>query len=223
MKTSSNNLFILGLIGIAVGFLVLISGSLYGYSFFVSISESATTPLTTSMILPFCLGAMSIFFFGYKGYDMLDVLLTKSMAVGALVVAMCPCKSEFITSEKIGLFCLSVNTSNILHHIGAVMLFGAFIFWVGIQFRKGKTFIDIDRKPKQYFTKQKKVRNEFYFWCALTSLAGVAMVALGAFDLTYITNYIWLGEVMMLMPLSVAVIIKSGIILKDKKNETKKI
>lgn len=215
MKTSSNNLFILGLIGIAIGFLVLISGSLYGYSFFVSISESATTPLTTSMILPFCLGAMSIFFFGYKGYDMLDVLLTKTMAVGAFVVAMCPCKSEFITSEKIGLFCLSVNTSNTLHHSGAIMLFGAFIFLVGIQFRKGKTFIDIDRKEKQYFTKQKQKRNDIYFWCSVISVFGVLLIILGALNLTYLNNYAWLGEVMILIPLNVAVIIKSGVILKD--------
>lgn len=215
MKTSSNNLFILGLIGIAIGFLVLISGSLYGYSYFVSISESATTPLTTSMILPFCLGAMSIFFFGYKGYDMLDVLLTKTMAVGAFVVAMCPCKSEFITSEKIGLFCLSVNASNILHHIGAVLLFGAFIFWVGVQFRKGKTFIDIDRKEKQYFTKQKEKRNDIYFWCSVISIFGVLLIILGALNLTYLNNYVWLGEVMILIPLSAAVIIKSGVILKD--------
>lgn len=207
MKTSKNNLFILGLIGLTVGFLTAIDGYVYGYSFFSSISESATTPLTTSMILPFCLGAMCVFFLGYSGYDTLDWLLTKVMAVGAFIVAMCPCRSAYITEKEIGLFKLDLATSNLAHYLGACLLFAAYLFWVGIQFRKTDKF---------FKTKKKQQRDNVYMFCLLLSLFGFLTLFFGAIKVTFIENYIWLGETLALVPLSIAVIIKSGIILKDK-------
>ena len=67
-QTSLIELKYLGIIAISLGVVAAIDGLLYHYPFFTSISESGTTGVETGMILPFALGAMAVFFFGYSGY-----------------------------------------------------------------------------------------------------------------------------------------------------------
>lgn len=206
--TSFNNLLILGIISITIGAIIAVSGYYgYNYSFFSSISESATTPLTTSMILPFCLGGMGIFFMGYSGYDKTDFWLTKLMALGAFIVTMCPCKSYYLTSDRIGLFGLDANTSNVIHYVGALVMFLAFIYWVMFQFTKSNVLVK---------TKEKRIRNSVYLFCSLCSLSGIILIILNSLNLVLLPNAIFWGEELILIPLGIAVIIKSGILLKDK-------
>lgn len=206
--TSFNSLLILGIITLIIGFLVIIDGYFgYNYPLFTSISQSATTPLTTSMILPFCLGAMCVFFMGYSGYDKTDFWFSKIMSLGAFLVAMNPCNSLYITSDKIGLFALSVKWSSVLHHVGALLLFGTFIIWVGFQFTRSNVLQK---------TSEKTARNNVYLFSAYCSSFGVLLIVLDAFNLTFLNNAIWLGEVMILIPLGISVIVKAGVLLKDK-------
>lgn len=171
-----------------IGFVVKLEAALYGYEF-SSISESATTPLTTSMILPLMLGSMIFYFSVYSGYDKLDFWLTKLMAFGAFIVVTNPCKSNFITEERIGAFALSIETSNVLHYTGALILFGTFISWVGFVFIRSK-------------------RNKtLYKICAACSAFGILVIALQKWS--YLPNPVFIGEQLILIPLGIAVIFKS--------------
>lgn len=207
-KSSYISMMFLAFLGFILGFGVILDGMLvYGFPFFTSISESATTGPETGMILPFVLGGMAVFFAGYKGYDLADRVCAKVMGLGAFGVSMQLCLSEYVeTYEKIGLLGLAPSTSNIVHSISALLLFGTMIYWVGCRFTKGVG--DDDR------TTMKKWRNRIYKTCALLSLFGVVWFVLGPIVWKGGPN-VWLAEEMILLPLSIAIFTKAGGWLKD--------
>lgn len=207
-KSSYISMMFLAILAFVLGFGVILDGILvYNLPFFTSISESATTGAMTGMILPFVLGGMAIYFVGYRGYDTIDRICAKVMALGAFGVAMQLCSSKYIENyEKVGLLGLTPSISNIVHSVSALLLFGTMIYWVGCRFTKGVG--DDDR------TNMKKWRNRVYKTCALLSLFGVLWFIIG--------NYIWptgpnifIAEIEILIPLSIAIFTKAGGWLKD--------
>ena len=206
-KSSYISMMFLAFLGFILGFGVILDGMLvYGFPFFTSISESATTGPETGMILPFVLGGMAVFFAGYRGYDLADRICAKVMGLGAFGVAMQLCLSDYVLNyKKIGLLGLSPSNSNIIHSISALLLFGTMIYWVGCRFTKGVG--DDDR------TNMKKWRNHVYKTCALLSLFGVVFFVVGPV-LGIKTSVFW-SEEMILLPLSIAIFTKAGGWLKD--------
>ena len=207
-KSSYISMMFLAILAFILGFGVILDGMLvYDLPFFTSISESATTGAMTGMILPFVLGGMAIYFAGYRGYDLIDRICAKIMGLGAFGVAMQLCLSEYIeTYEKVGLLGLTPSTSNIVHSISALLLFGTMIYWVGCRFTKGVG--DDDR------TNMKKWRNRIYKTCAITSLAGVLWFAIGNLIFPHGPN-VWIAEELILLPMAVAIFTKAGGWLKD--------
>lgn len=207
-KSSYISMMFLAFLGFILGFGVILDGMLvYGFPFFTSISESATTGPETGMILPFVLGGMTVFFAGYRGYDLADRICAKIMGLGAFGVSMQLCLSKYVADyEKIGLLGLSPSNSNIIHSISALLLFGTMIYWVGCRFTKGVG--DDDR------THMKKWRNRVYKTCALASLAGVLWFIVGKFIWPTGPN-VWIGEILVLIPMTISIFVKAGGWLKD--------
>lgn len=206
-KSSYISMMFLAILAFILGVGVILDGMLvYNLPFFTSISESATTGAMTGMILPFVLGGMSIYFVGYRGYDLIDRICAKVMGLGAFGVAMQLCSSEYIAYyEKVGLLGLSPSTSNIVHSVSALLLFGTMIYWVGCRFTKGVG--DDDR------TNMKKHRNKVYKTCALLSLSGVLFFIVG--PMLGVKASVWIAEELILLPMAVAIFTKAGGWLKD--------
>ena len=206
-KSSYISMMFLAILAFILGFGVILDGMLvYDLPFFTSISESATTGAMTGMILPFVLGGMAIYFVGYRGYDLIDRICAKIMGLGAFGVAMQLCSSEYIkTYKKVGLLGLAPSTSNTVHSVSALLLFGTMIYWVGCRFTKGVG--DDDR------TNMKKWRNRVYKTCALLSLSGVLFFIVG--PMLGVKASVFISEELVLIPMSAAIFTKAGGWLKD--------
>jgi len=206
-KTAYKQLIILGALAAAISFLPQIFGMIFwNYPFFNSISASANS-YGTSNILPFVLGAMAVYFFAYEGYDRTDRILTLIMALGAFGVAMFQCKGGPMQGAEASIFALSKDTANLIHSVSAISLFAAMIYWVRFQFVKSSTLDPTPNKTK---------RNRLYKICGNTaffSLLGFGLITLG--PLKGFAPNIWILEVLILLPLSVAILCKGRAFLKD--------
>ena len=208
-KQSDNSLRVLAWLAIALGIAVVAIGSLiYRQDWFQSISASATY-FGTAYILPFVLGGMSVYFWGYRGYAQIDRLFAKTMSVGAFLTAVFPCKTPYNSGEdKIGLLGFSPEVSNIFHGIGAIMLFLFLASWIFFLFRKtGKKAIN----PK------KKLRNRVFFIAATVMFVGIICCVTGfvfyildLFDPQSSFPFVFWGEIIVLIPAGFAILVKAG-------------
>lgn len=210
----SFQLKVMGFIAIFIGPIVLfVTMAIYDLPFPQSISETATIPNKTAPILPFCLGALALFALSYAivhVYDRMDRILTTGMFVGFTIVALQMCKSPYIDARRVGAFGVTESTSNMLHGVGAVAGFGCMIMWVMLCFTKSD-------KRKHEHTKEKKLRNNCYFWLGLAMLLSLMLFVVkhigllgGGFPVVFTT------ECFMLTFGGVACLIKGGLFLRDK-------
>lgn len=169
-------------------------------------SISSTYYANSKIFMIGLLCATSIFFFAYKGYDLRDRVCSLVQAIAAIGIVIFPCATLGIP-ERVGLFCLSVHISNIIHCIMAATLFLAFDFNILFLFTLG------NGEP----TERKKLRNKIYYICG--GIIFVFMVLQGFrlqvskilpvwFPLT------WFNEFMMLESFAFAYIVKSSAIGK---------
>jgi peptidoglycan/LPS O-acetylase OafA/YrhL len=208
-KQSDNSLRVLGWLAIVLGISVVAVGtSIYRQDWFQSISASATY-YGTAYILPFVLGGMSVYFWGYRGYAQIDRIFAKIMAVGAFITAVFPCKTPYNEGEaQIGLLGLSPDVSGILHGIGALLLFLFLASWIFFLFTKtGKKTI----KPR------KKLRNRVFVAAALVMFAGINFCIAGfvfymldLFDPQSSFPFVFWGELIILIPAGFAILVKAG-------------
>lgn len=196
-------LSVLGFVALTIAWFVVLAGNLgYGFSWFSSISESATTGNLTGQLLPYFLGMMSLFALCYKGYDKLDFWITKLMFVGFTIVSMQMCISPYNEMlPAIGLFAVAPTTSNMIHNIGAITGFGAMIYWISFCFTKSNKIVS-----KQ--TKQKRIRNKIYQTCGILSCLGILWFVIGKYITPSLPN-IWIAEMLILTPCAIAVLVKA--------------
>lgn len=98
------------------------------------------------------LTATAIYFFSYKGYDWKDRLCSLIQAIACVGIVVFPCRCEFYDRDTVGLFCLNMNISNILHSIFAALLFLSFAF----------NLIFLFTLSSGEKTEKKKIRNLIY-------------------------------------------------------------
>lgn len=205
-RYSHLQLAFLGLVSILVGIICLLDAVIvYKLPALTSISESATTGIRCGMILPFALGCMFTFCISYVGYCKSERILARVMAIGFMVVAMQICNSQYVNESYVGVLGLTPEISNILHCIGAVVGFGAMYIWIAFFFTRGV--------PEP--TPRKLVRNKVYVVCAIIMECGIAYFVIGIFGLAGPYS-IFIAEELMLIPAGFALIVKSGIFLRDK-------
>jgi hypothetical protein len=176
----------------------------YGLPALTSISESATTGNRAGMLLPFALGCMFTYGIAHVGYCRSERVVTRIMAVSFAVVAMQICDSIHIAEDRVGMFGLSPNISHIVHTAASVVGFGAMFVWIAFFFTRKSA------NP----TREKLIRNSVYRICAGFMLAGIIVFVIGMFGAVG-THYVFIAEEFLLIPAGVAVITKSGLILKD--------
>lgn len=206
---------ILGWVSLGIAPLtILITVFVYGLPFPKSISEGGTIANQVSPILPYCLGALSLFAFSYSikhAYDRLDAVLTACMGSGFTVVAMQMCGSPYVDSGRVGLLGLSAFVSGITHNIGAVVGFGSMILWILLCFRKSN-------KPYREQTHEKHLRNALYTYLGIFMIASIfifGMIAVG-FPSNGNLPWVFIAETMMLTAGGIACLVKGELILKDK-------
>lgn len=186
---------------------------LYGLPFPQSISETATIADISDYLLPYCLGAFSLYSLTYSiryAYDRLDRALSAIMFVGFFIVTVQKCASPFITAERIGLFKVTPEVSHIIHCIGAIAGFGAMIFWIMLCFTKSD-------KPRSEQTQRKKLRNKIYRTLGVLMIVSLLIFVVdmfGAFGEDF--PVIMVIEWVMLWIAAPACAIKGGLILRDK-------
>lgn len=208
-KSSNIQLAFLGFVSLFIGIICMVcTVFIYGYDPLTSISESATTGNAAGMILPFALGCMFTYTIAYVGYCRSERIITRVMGVSFFVVAMQICNSRYITERRVGLLGFSPAASNILHLCAAALGFGLMFVWITFYFTRSD-------KEKKHRTKEKIIRNYIYTACGAAMFCGLLMLIIGSF--VPMGQYIvFIGEEFILIPASFAIIVKSGLILKDK-------
>jgi len=208
-KSSNIQLAFLGFVSFFIGIICMISTvCIYGFDPLTSISESATTGNATGMILPFALGCMFTYAIAHVGYCRSERIITRVMGVSFLIVAMQICNSIYVTEPRVGLLGLSPGLSNIIHICAAASGFGLMTVWITFYFTRSD-------KEKKDRTRQKIIRNYIYIACGAAMFCGLAMLIIGSF--VSMGHYaVFIGEEFILIPASFAIVVKSGLILKDK-------
>lgn len=209
-KSANIQLAFLGFVSFFIGIVCMVcSVFVYDFDPLTSISESATTGNTAGMILPFALGCMFTYTIAYIGYCRSERVITRIMGVCFAVVAMQVCYSNYILQPHVGLFGLPPEVSNIVHLVAAASGFGLMFIWITFYFTRSD-------KEKEDRTKQKIIRNYIYIACGSAMLCGLLMMVIGSF--VPMGRYIvFIGEEFILIPAGLAIIVKSGLILRDKK------
>jgi len=144
-----------------------------------------------------------VFLFQYRGYDVADRRVSKTVGIGALVLVFFPCKFE--AAETRNAMMLPQDVTNILHLAGALVFFGALIFMILFQFTK---------TPELKPTGRKLARNILYVACGI--IITISLVIGFGSNALYKWQYsVYLGEWAALWSFSLAYLTKGGLILQD--------
>ena len=173
-------------------------------------SISATYYANSKMMMIGLLFAMSLYYWAYKGYDTLDDVVTKLCAAMAMLIVAFPCADGRATTEEIvGLFCLPLKVSGIVHTVSATILYVLF-FVQTLRFTKHGDVV----------TEQKKKRNKVYYTCMVLMVIGMTFILLtnviGA--LKPLHYFVLIGECFLQLAFGTAWLVKAGCItrLNDK-------
>ena len=157
-----------------------------------SISATYYTQAVASFMI--ILGSAAILLFCYKGYDWLDDVINTIAGIAGLTICLFPC---WVDGEGplVGTFMLDMNTSHIIHCIGAVLFFG--MLSINSLFR----FTKSSGNP----TPNKKKRNIIYIICGIGMLLSFALFLLPDFEIK-----IWLIETVALFFFGVSWLTKAN-------------
>lgn len=108
----------------------LIPGKPDGWASSMSITYHLSPVLTAG------LSVVAFFLAFYEGYDRSDRIVNLVSAFSALLVAFVPCEATW-APERIGVLQLPQSVSNVVHLVSAVVLFGALLANILVNFTKG--------------------------------------------------------------------------------------
>lgn len=176
---------IIGILGMALPWIVLALAVVFGYGFPDSISA---TYFIAPCITPFMiiLGMASILLFCYKGYNKVDDVLNTLAAIFGLGICLFPCAAT--TEPYIGTFQLPAATSDIVHLVSAIAFFGILAYNSLFQFTKGSA------TP----TPNKLKRNIIFRVCGIGMIASFILLPLVSFSVIDVPHVIWVIEMIAL-------------------------
>jgi len=157
---------------------------------------------------------VSIFLITYKGYNVIDFVITTITGVMGLGVAIFPCYNELFKTQTVGIFQLITNTSDKIHLTCAALFF--------ILLAINSIFL-FTRTNKEITTSRKKIRNSVYRGCGIIILICVTSNALFTFilsnDQLFKSKIILILESVALTAFGISWLIKGKTLLTDKKYE----
>lgn len=176
---------IIGILGMALPWIVLGLSVAFGFGFPDSISA---TYFIAPCITPFMiiLGMSSILLFCYKGYDKVDDILNTIAAACGLGICLFPCAAT--TDLFVGTFQLPVAISDAIHMISALGFFGILAYNSLFQFTKGAV------TP----TPNKLKRNIIFRVCGIGMIASFILLPLVSYDIIKVPHVIWVIELIAL-------------------------
>ncbi len=159
--------------------------------------------------------AVSVFLLTYKGYDILDNVITIVIGVCGIGIAFFPCENKEAT-YKVSLLMLDNATTNIVHCISAALFF--ILLAVNSIFLFTKSKKPVEKGSRKYW------RNIVFITCGVVILAALAVMAAVSIwasqDFRDRTHVILIVETVMLASFGVSWLVKGGALLGDRKSET---
>lgn len=186
----------LGWLGMALPWIVLILSLAYGYQFPISISDTYYVPtcITPFMII---LGSAAMLLFAYSGYDKLDDIICSVAAIFGLFICLFPCSN--IDTVLVGTFAIPEYISGVIHNISAIIFFGLLAY---------NSFF-LFTKSSGNMTKNKEKRNLIYKICGIGMLASfLLMIPVVIFK---VDGGIWFVEMLALTFFGISWLTKSDI------------
>lgn len=113
--------------------------------------------------------AFSVFLITYKGYDLLDNVITVIIGISGIGTALFPCKNPAVL-ERVSFLMLCNSTTSIVHYISAALFFVLLSFNSIFLFTKSKN--GVQRKSRKYY------RNTIYIACGSTILVALISMAI---------------------------------------------
>lgn len=157
----------------------------------------------------------SVFLITYKGYDILDNIITVLIGISGIGIALFPCDTDTLLSNVNFLMLTNAQTS-IVHYICAGLFFSLLSFNSLFLFTKSKE--KVAKRSRKYY------RNYIYKICGLIiiiALVGVmATLLFASRDYRNKSHLILRLETIMLISFGTSWLVKGGAIIKDKKLTT---
>ena len=176
----------------------------------LSISETYyVTPALAGVLTTAAVVLMS-----YKGYSLLDHVITSISGVFGIMIVLFPCNCPMVKDETlVGFFQLTAAVSNKIHCTAAV------IFFLLLAFNSLFLFTKDGNDKNQELTKQKKIKNIIFRVCGVGMLCGLIMVPLPLEGI--IPAKVFIAEAIALTFFGVSWLVKGEVfgLLADKKPE----
>jgi hypothetical protein len=202
---------LIGVLGILIPFICFFGGLLVaGLPLQISISAYYHTNARDFFVgLLVCVG---FFLMTYKGYELIDEIVTTVSGAGGFCVAFFPCMPPGGEPARIGFFLLDKGLSDTLHAISAAVFFTLLAL--------NSLFLFTLHDPVKEKTTRKKWRDSIYRACGILMLAlevllVVLLLTIGK-QAVDDSKIVFMIETAMLAAFGVSWLVKGGTILKDK-------
>lgn len=189
----------IGVLGMALPWIVLVLSVAYGFGWPDSISATyfVSTCITPFMII---LGSAGVLLCCYDAYSRVDDTLNTIAGIFGFGICLFPCAAT--NAPYIGTFNLPIGTSNTLHMICAIGFFGILAYNSLFQFTKSAGIV----------TPYKKKRNLIFRVCGIGMIVSFIFLPLATFGVLTIPHIIWWIEMIALTFFGVSWLTKANCI-----------
>jgi hypothetical protein len=203
---------LIGILGMLLPFICILGGLLFAALYVEpSISDYYYTNMRDFFVG--LLFGVSLFLITYKGYELIDDIVTNTSALAGFGIAIFPCLQSSSSTAPVGIFQLSPQLSNIIH------LSCAAVFFTLLAINSIFLFT-LSKNKNAAPTKNKKKRNIVYITCGIVILASIAIlvVLLILFPHDEIDKYrlVLIFETIMLLAFGVSWLVKGETLFRDK-------
>ena len=192
---------VIGILGISLAFVCILVGLAFGTGDIES-SISAYYLTNARDIMVSVLAIAGAFLLTYKGYDLMDNILSSIAGISAIGIAIFP--MDFMAPGNV--FGLGMPAVATFHYIFTVVFFAALAVIAFFQFTK------TGGNP----TPQKLKRNWVYRICGVVIILTLLILALGFLEV-FATGYyfVLIVEIIMLFAFGISWLVKGEFLLKD--------
>ncbi len=203
---------LIGILGMLLPFICILGGFVFAA---LCVEPSISFYYHTNM-RDFFVGLLfgvSLFLITYKGYELIDNIVTTASALAGFGVAVFPCLYSSTSTRPVGIFQVSPQASNTVH----IACAAAFFFLLAVN---SIFLFTLSKKKNAVSTKNKRIRNWIYRICGIIILASIA--ALVALFLLMppeqIDEYrlVLVFETIMLLAFGVSWLVKGETLFRDK-------